>query len=273
MLRRIIALVLTFTAIVVLFTGCKKDDSGETSTNPLSTSDTTTTEAESTTTTAPSTTGATYILTTNQDKQAPWYSTTRFVPSTENAVATTSPYAESSVSNMYDNITYPTSGAETPSVSAVTSAVNTTVWSTLATTTDSDDENDENEGDNGQAEEQDTTEAGTTSAKAKGAQVVINDVYIDSDGRVCASIDSEGWGKIKSNSLRVPVYIDGLESDSPGTLQISSSTNADGFQFVYIDVSAYDVVETGAMVSFTIPEGFLKNASGSKYNFACEVTM
>ena len=262
-MRKIIALILTVTAIVVLFTSCK-DNGDETTQAPLSTSDTTST-TESTTTTAPSSTGVTYVLTTKQDKQAPWYTTTRFVPSTE--TTTTQPSSSTTVSNMYEDITYPTNnaGAITPSVSAVTSAAQTTVWSTHPSSNTNDGT------DSTKNEEQDDTT--DDNVKAEGKQVIINSTWLDGDGNFCAAIDSEGWGKIKSNSIRIPVYIDGVEAEKPATLQISSSVDGDGNQYVFVNVSKYDVLEFGGSVSFTIPEGFLKNSSGTKYNYASEVSM
>lgn len=268
MLRKIIALVLTVTAIVVLFASCK-DNGDDTTQSPLSTSDTTTASTtESTTTTAPSTTGATYVLTTNQGKQAPWYTTTRFIPSPD-STTTTAPSQStpnSSVTNMYEDITFPTSGgAITPSVTAGTSAAKTTVWSTHpsdgSTTAD---------GDSTTKKPETTT---TEEAKPEGKQVIINSTWLDGDGNFCAAIDSEGWGKIKSNSMRIPVYIDGVEADKPATLQISSSTDGDGNQYVFVNVAKYDVVEFGGTVSFTIPEGFLKNTSGTRFNYASDVSM
>lgn len=255
-MRKIIAIILTVTAIVVLFTSCK-DNGDETTQNPLSTSDTTAT-TESTTTTEQSTTGATYVLTTNQNKQAPWYTTTRFIPSPDATTAPNQGVPGSSVPNMYEDITYPTNngGAITPSVSAITSAAQSTEWSTTT------------------SKPQDTTAKTTTAAvKAEGKQAVINSTWFDGDGNFCAAIDSDGWGKIKSNSIRIPIYIDGVEADKPATLQISSSTDGDGNQYVFVNVAKYDVVEFGSSVSFTIPEGFLKNTSGTKYNYASDVSM
>lgn len=256
-MRRIIAVVLTVMSVVVLFTACNGNGDDVTQ-DPLSTSDTTASTVY-VPTTAPSTTGVTYVLTTNQDKQAPWYSTTRFVPSAD-VTSSSMQGQQTSVSNMYDNITYPTSGAGiTPSVSAVTSAAQTTVWNTISSS-----------GTTTKKSEKETT---TQAVQAEGVQAIINSTWLDGDGNFCAAIDNTGWGKIKSNSMRIPVYIDGVEAEKPGTLQISSSVDGDGNQYVFVNVSKYDVIEFGGSVSFTIPEGFLKNSSGTKYNYATEVSM
>lgn len=263
-MRKIIAIVLLITAIVVLFTACKDDKVDETTQSTLSTSDITST-SESTTTTAPSTTGATYVLTTNQSKQAPWYTTTRFVPASVAVTSALQSEQSTTVSNAYENITYPTSDATMPSVSAVTSAARTTEWSTIATT------NKKSTTKKTTAKE-DATEESTSAVEAEGMQVVVNDSGFNGDGNLYAAIDSQGWGKIKSNSMRIPVYIDGVEADKPGTLQISSYTDGNGNQHVYMDVSAYGGEELGAEISFTVPEGFLKNSSGTKYNYAFVVS-
>ncbi len=260
-MRKIIALVLMITTVVVLFTACTGNGGSEMTQEPLSTSDTTTT-TETTTTAPANTTGPTYVLTTNQSKQAPWYSTTRFVPEAVTTGIAPSASQSTSVSNMYENITYPTSGI-TPSVSAVTSAANTTEWSTIPT----------NSTTTTTATTATTTTGTTEAVEATGMQAVINSTWFDGDGNFCAAIDKEGWGKIKSNSMRIPIYIDGVEADKPATLQISSSVDGDGCQYVFVNVAKYDVLEFGASVSFTIPEGFLKNTTGTKYNYATEVAM
>lgn len=259
-MRKIIALILTVTAIVVLFTSCKGN--GDDTTQEFPSSSDTSSRTESTTTTAPSTTGATYVLTTNQSKQAPWYTTTRFMPSPD-STTTAQSIPGSSVPNMYEDITYPTNngGAITPSVSAVTSAAKTTEWSTIAQ-------------DGSTTKGNSKPSDGTTAAvKAEGKQAVINSTWFDDEGNFCAAIDKEGWGKIKSNSMRIPVYIDGVEAEKPATLQISSSVDGDGCQYVFVNVAKYDVVEFGGSVSFTIPEGFLKNSTGTRYNYETEVSM
>lgn len=258
-MRKIIALILTVTAIVVLFTSCKGN--GDDTTQEFPSSSDTSSTTESTTTTAPSTTGATYVLTTNQSKQAPWYTTTRFMPSPD-STTTAQSIPGSSVPNMYEDITYPTNngGAITPSVSAVTSAAKTTEWSTIAQ------DGSTTKGDSKPSD-------GTTAAvKAEGKQVITAGSWDDGEGNFCVGIEKEGWGKIKSNSMRIPIYIDGVEAEKPATLQISSSVDGGGNQYVFVDVSKYDVFELGSEISFEIPEGFLKNTSGTKYNYACHIS-
>ncbi len=269
MLRKIIAFVLVLTAIIVLFTACGDDkpDDG-TTVDPLYTayipSSSTTAQSgqnPSASNPANAATGATYILTTNQSKTAPWYSTTRFVPTpvtstTKNSVITT---------NNYNNITYTTNSAMlSPSVTANVSNAPSTTWKQVSTTTAP-------HTSKVTAPTTTTTRPTTTKQEPVGVDVIINDTYIN-DGKVCASIDSEGWGtKIKSASKRIPIYVDGSEHSDPALLQISSSTNGDGFQYVYIDLTDFEVLDYGGTISFTVPEGFLKNSGNTRYNYTFDI--
>lgn len=269
LLRKIIACVLIITSIVVLFTACTGDKNEDgTTVDPLytaympsaSTSVQSGDQSTSSSTQANAATGATYILTTNQSKTAPWYSTTRFTPaaivSTTKATVTT---------NNYNNVTYTTNSAMlSTTVSANVSNAASTTWKQVTTTTSPNTSR-------VTAATTTTTKPTTTKQEPQGVDVIINDIYI-SDGKVCASIDSEGWGsKIKSTSKRIPIYIDGLEADSPALMQISSSTNGDGFQYIYVDLTDFDVLDYGGTVSFTIPEGVLNNSTGTRYNYSFDV--
>lgn len=264
-MRKIIAFVLILTTIVVLFAACGDDkpDDG-TTVDPLYTAyipSSSTQPGESTTTTAPQSggaTGATYVLTTNQGKTAPWYSTTRFTPT-----PVTSATANIVTTNNYNNITYTTNSAMlNPSVTANVSYAPSTTWKPLTTTT---------RPDTTKVTAPTTQKPTTTKPQPQGVDVVINDIYV-SDGRLCASIDSEGWGsKIKSASKRIEIYIDGTPVEDPALLQISSSTTGDGFQYIYIDLSDFAVLDYGGTVSFTVPEGFLDNSTGTRYNYSFDV--
>ena len=120
-----------------------------------------------------------------------------------------------------------------------------------------------------------TTTAPTTTAMPVpvGMHIVINETGVDSQGRFYAAINSEGWdGKFKANSARVTVYVDGKAMDEKVMLQISSSTTGDGYQYAYINLEDYDIDSSSSTISFTIPERFLVNSAGTRYNFACEVS-
>lgn len=265
-MRKIIAFVLVITAVIVLFTACSDDkpDDG-TTLDPLYTayipSSSTTGQSvqnPAASTAANAATGATYILTTNQSKTAPWYSTTRFVPS---AVTTGSGVT----TNNYNNITYTTNPAMlSPSVTANVSNAPSTTWKPLTTTT---------RPNTTRVTAPTTTKPTTTKPQPVGVDVEINDIFISPEGKLCVAIDPAGWGtKIKSASKRVPICIDNIEADSPALLQISSSTNGDGYQYMYIDLTDFEVLDYGGTVSFIVPEGFLSNSSGTKYNNEFEVT-
>ena len=268
-MRKIIAFVLVLTAIVVLFAACSDDkpDDG-TTVDPLYTayipSSSTTGEGQISSVSSPSNsaTGATYILTTNQGKTAPWYSTTRF---TARPVTGTTKIALTVTTNNYNNITYTTNSAMlSPSVTANVSNAPSTTWKQVSTTTMPNTTR-------VTAATTTTTKPTTTKAQPVGVDVIINDTYVN-DGKICASIDSDGWGsKIKSTSKRIPIYIDGIEASKPALMQISSSTNGDGFQYIYIDLTDFEVLDYGGTVSFTIPEGVLNNSTGSRYNYSFDV--
>lgn len=271
-MRKILAVILLLTTIVTLFTACKKDGDDTTTQDPLYTvytpgvSGTTAASNGAVSTTqkanAVSPVGSTYVLTTNADKKAPWYSTTRFVPG--ETTATTTKAVLATTTNSYDDITY-TTGTIAPVV-ATTSSAQSTTWQTTTTTT---------------APTTTTTTKATTTkpettteeVEPEGVDVTINDMYTN-ENVLYVSIDSSDWGsKIKSNSGRVDIYVDGVKADKQATIQISSSTNGDGFQSVFVDISKYDVIDYGGTISFTVPEGFLTNSAGTKYNYAFEVSM
>ncbi len=268
-MRKIIACVLVITSIVVLFTACTGDKNEDgTTVDPLYTayipsSSTTVQSGEQSTSSsaqANAATGATYILTTNQSKTAPWYSTTRFTPAV--AVSTTKVPV---TTNNYNNVTYTTNSAMlSPSVTANVSSAPSTTWKPLTTTTMPNTSR-------VTASTTTTTKPTTTKQEPQGVDVIVHDIFIDGS-RICAAIESDGWGsKIKSASKRIPIYIDGDEAESPALLQISSDTTGDGYQYVYVDLTDFDVLDYGGTVTFYVPEGFLKNTSNTRYNFEFEV--
>ena len=215
-------------------------------------------------------TGATYVLTTNQGKTAPALSTTRFsfeVAATTKAT-TTAPGATSGTTTT-NNLTYTTSGGTITAPSVVTSKTQTTTWATIPTTTTT--------------TKKPTTTKRTTTARPTteptappepvAMDVVINETGTDSQGRFYAAIDSDGWGgKLKANSGRVTVYVDGVPMDEQVMLQISSSTTGDGYQYVYVNLEDYGIDTSSSTISFEIPEGFLENKAGTKYNYSVEIS-
>lgn len=219
-------------------------------------------------------TGATYVLTTNQSKTAPVLVTTSFVAApastSKNTASTNAPGATSGTTTT-NNLTYTTSGGTITAPSVVTSKTQTTTWATIATTTTT--------------TTKATTTKRTTTAKPTttteptsppepvAMDVTINEVGMDTSGRFYAAIDSAGWGgSLKANSGRVTVYVDGVPMEDQVMLQISSSTTGDGYQYVYLKLDDYGIDPSSSTISFEIPEGFLENKSGTKYNYSVEVS-
>lgn len=263
LLRKIFAVVLVIT-MVALFAACGGNKNETTTLDPLNTAyyPVTTNGQNSGQNNAGN--GVTYILTTNQGKTAPVLNTTRFsIPTT------TLQQGVNLSTNNYNNITFNTN-ASIPVPTVNTTGTYSTTWATIATTAPT-------------VKPTTTlpritttrpTTEPTTEAQPIGVNVVINDIFTDSDGRVCATINSDGWGgKLKSNSQRISVYVDGVEMEEKATLQISSSTTGDGYQYVYLKLADYEIDPSSSTITFVIPEGFLENKTGTKYNFAYEVSM
>ncbi len=268
MLRKIFAVVLVMT-IAFAFAACGDNKDESTTLDPLYTAySPVATNGQNASQSGG--TGATYVLTTNQGKTAPALSTTRFsfeVAATTKAT-TTAPGATSGTTTT-NNLTYTTSGGTITAPSVVTSKTQTTTWATIPTTTTT--------------TKKPTTTKRTTTARPTteptappepvAMDVEINDTYIDGNGNFCVAIDNSGWGgKFKANSQRVTVYIDGVPMEEQMMLQISSSTTGDGFQYAYLKLGDYEIDPSSSTVSFVIPEGFLENKAGTKYNYEMEVS-
>lgn len=117
--------------------------------------------------------------------------------------------------------------------------------------------------------EGETTIAPTNASLKTPFNARIITVDMDDSGVIYAEIDHKGWGdKFKSNSQRISVYVDGCELEEKALLQISSAVSESGYQYVYIDLSDFDIDTDNSIIEITIPEGFLENKSGTKYNYA-----
>ncbi len=119
---------------------------------------------------------------------------------------------------------------------------------------------------------QSTTKATTapqpsSSATRRAKTVVINDIATTSDKKMVVTIDSNGWdGSFQNNSQNISVKVDGVAKSAPCSVR-SGSKNADGYQYITIDLSELSVPE-GSNVQFTVPSAFLQTSSGSQYNNA-----
>ncbi len=112
-----------------------------------------------------------------------------------------------------------------------------------------------------------TTTQPTTSATRRAKTVVINDIATTSDKKMVVTIDSNGWdGSFQNNSQTITVKVDGVAKSAPCSVR-SGSKNADGYQYITIDLSELSVPE-GSSVQFTVPSAFLQTASGAQYNNA-----
>lgn len=211
--------------------------------------------------------GATYVLTTNQSKTVPALNTTRFTPG---AAATVVNPVNPSASTNYNDVSYTTGSSVTAPVVSTTRAISTT-WATIPTTTTTTTATTTTLS---RVTTTRPTTQPTTKAEPMGVDVVIANTSSNTDGRVMASIESAGWGgALKANSQRVEIYVDGVPMEKPVMLQISSSTDGDGNQYVFLDLDEYGIDFSSSTVTFTIPEGFLENKTGTKYNYAYEVTL
>ena len=112
-----------------------------------------------------------------------------------------------------------------------------------------------------------TTAAPTTSATRTSKTVVINDIATTGDKKMVVTIDSKGWdGSFQNNNQTITVKVDGEQKSAPCSVR-SSSKNADGYQYITIDLSELSVPE-GSNVQFTVPSAFLQTTSGAQYNNA-----
>lgn len=107
----------------------------------------------------------------------------------------------------------------------------------------------------------------TTSAVRRAKTVVINDIATTSDKKLVVTIDSTGWdGSFQNNSQNINIKVDGVAKSAPCSVR-SGSKNADGYQYITIDLSELSVPE-GSNVQFTVPSAFLQTSSGAQYNNA-----
>ena len=112
-----------------------------------------------------------------------------------------------------------------------------------------------------------TTTAPTTSATRTSKTVVINDIATTGDKKMVVTIDSKGWdGSFQNNSQTITIKVDGEAKSAPCSVR-SGSKNADGYQYITIDLSELSVPE-GSNVQFTVPSAFLQTTSGAQYNNA-----
>lgn len=114
---------------------------------------------------------------------------------------------------------------------------------------------------------QTTTAAPTSAATRRAKTVVINDIATTADKKLVVTIDSNGWdGSFQNNSATIGIKVDGEAKSAPCSVR-SGAKNADGYQYITIDLSQLSVPE-GSNVQFTVPSAFLQTTSGAQYNNA-----
>ena len=277
-MKKVLAVVLVL-ALAICFAACGKGGTDTTTTENTLTAefpDDTQTSSDVPSDTEPvdvsvtEENNSTMVLTTQAGQTMPTVSTTQFVPT---PVTTTTPGGTFTVPTMsaptvytssqpytYSTVNpYMTTTRVTPTFSTslpyttVTSAKPSTTQSpyTITTTTRS------------------TTTAPTTTGPVTRSSktVVINDYATTSDKQLVVTIDPKGWdGSFQNNSQNITVKVDGVSKSAPASVK-SSAKNADGYQYITIDLSELSVPE-GASVQFTIPSAFLQTTNGAQYNSA-----
>ena len=277
-MKKVLAVVLVL-ALAICFAACGKGGTDTTTTENTLTAefpDDTQTSSDVPSDTEPvdvsvtEENNSTMVLTTQAGQTMPTVSTTQFVPT---PVTTTTPGGTFTVPTMsaptvytssqpytYSTVNpYMTTSRVTPTFSTslpyttVTSAKPSTTQSpyTITTTTRS------------------TTTAPTTTGPVTRSSktVVINDYATTSDKQLVVTIDPKGWdGSFQNNSQNITVKVDGVSKSAPASVK-SSAKNADGYQYITIDLSELSVPE-GASVQFTIPSAFLQTTNGAQYNSA-----
>ena len=276
-MKKVLAVVLVL-ALAICFAACGKGEKNPTTTeNTLTASipvdDSTASGVESSSdpldTSATEANSATMILTTQAGQTMPTVSTTQFVPTpvtsttsggtftvptmTAPSVSYSSqPYTYSTVSPYFSTTRVtPTFSTSSPYTSP-TPAQTTTKYPSLTYTSAT----------------QTTTAPTTTGPITRSSKtVVINDYATTSDKQLVVTIDPKGWdGSFQNNSQNITVKVDGVSKSAPASVK-SSAKNADGYQYITIDLSDLSVPE-GASVQFTIPSAFLQTTSGAQYNSA-----
>ena len=295
MRKKLIAVVLVL-ALAVLFAACKNNNEPELPSFTFDPNTTTTdTDASSdpfssdVSISAPTVDDGTVILTTMQGETMQTVATTQFVTT---SVTTTAPTTDPNVSLTVPGMTAPTvitsqnAGGVTyvtvsptlptspyvttriptvnpymtttqPTVNpylttAPTTAPTTANLTTSPTTT---------------TRATTTTAAPSTAASRSSKTVVINDIATTGDKKMVVTIDSNGWdGSFQNNSQTITVKVDGQTKSAPCSVR-SGSKNADGYQYITIDLSELSVPE-GSNVQFTVPSAFLQTSSGAQYNNA-----
>ncbi len=241
-MRKIAVIFLALALIMSVAVACGKDNDEVTTTAPIGTQYVPITQP---TTTQPSTNDSAYVLTTQTGQTAPWASTTRF-EFNEGTVPT-------------DNLTnIPTQNAGSPdynisfNVSEIPKPnVNTSVAPSTAPVSSSG-----------------TTKGEQTTAdkSAEPVSLIVNS-YGYGSGVIFVEVDPSNWdGNFAAASQNITLKVNGTALATTATCSVPSKKTGSIYE-IKITVPEQSV-NSGDVVSFTIPTGIVKNQSGSQYNLS-----
>ncbi len=237
-MRKITAIFLALALIMAVAVACGKDEDEVTTTAPIATQYVPSTEP---TTTAPSTNEASYILTTQTGQTAPWASTTRF-EITEGTAPTNIP-TQNVGSSDYD-ISFNVGEIQRPNVN--TSVAPPTTTQKPSGTTKSEKE--------------------TTNKEAESVSLIVNS-YGYGDGVIYVEVDPSNWdGNFAAASQNITLKVNGTALATSATCSVPSKKTGSIYE-IKITIPEQSV-NSGDVVSFTIPTGIVKNQSGSQYNLS-----
>lgn len=241
-MRKITVIVLALALIMAVAVACGKDSDEVTTTAPIATQYIPTTQP---TTTQPSTNDSSYILTTQTGQTAPWAATTRFEFSdaaAENTAPTNNP--TQSVNSSDYNISFNVSEIQKPNV-------NTSVAPSTAPPPSSG-----------------TTKGETTTAdkSAEPVSLIVNSTAYG-DGVIYVEVDPSNWdGNFAAGSQNITVKVNGTALATSATCSVPSKKTGSIYE-IKVTIPAQSV-NSGDVVSFTIPTGIVKNQAGSQYNLS-----
>ncbi len=241
-MRKIAVIFLALALIMSVAVACGKDNDEVTTTAPIGTQYVPVTQP---TTTQPSTNDSAYVLTTQTGQTAPWASTTRFeftdaTAPTDNLTNIPTQNAGSSDYNISFNV------SEIPKPNVNTSVAPSTSYVASSGTTKG--------------------ETTTADKSAEPVSLIVNS-YGYGDGVIYVEVDPSNWdGNFAGGSQNITLKVNGTALATSATCTVPSKKTG-GIYEIKITVPAQSV-NSGDVVSFTIPTGIVKNQSGSQYNLS-----
>lgn len=241
-MRKIAVVFLALALIMSVAVACGKDNDEITTAAPIDTQYVPITQP---TTTQPSTNDSAYVLTTQTGQTAPWASTTRFeftegtVP-TDNLTNIPTQNAGSPDYNISFNV------GEIPKPNVNTSVAPSTVPVSSSGTTKG--------------------EQTTADKSAEPVSLIVNS-YGYGDGVIYVEVDPSNWnGNFAAASQNITLKVNGTALATTATCSVPSKKTGSIYE-IKITVPEQSV-NSGDVVSFTIPTGIVKNQSGSQYNLS-----